>query len=158
MFLWIDPWVRKLGYALIQDDLTIVDAGILLQDKKNVTRQDQFNRMNQIVEFFDLLLDKHGSSITWAGIEQVFFTKFNQNNAEFVYGIRGALIVLLNKYNIAIKEYTPIELKKRITGNGKAQKALVQNMVMKLFRLENLPEYDDAADALGLAYLASKSQ
>ena len=50
-YLWIDPWVRKLGYALIDDDLKIIDAGILLQDKKSPTREDQFNRANQILEF-----------------------------------------------------------------------------------------------------------
>ena len=51
-YLGIDPWVRKLGYALIDDDLKIIDAGILLQDQKSPTREDQFNRANQIFDFF----------------------------------------------------------------------------------------------------------
>lgn len=59
MFLWIDPWVRKLGYALIDDDLNIIDAGILLQDKKSPTREDQFQRANQIIDFFENLLEKY---------------------------------------------------------------------------------------------------
>jgi Holliday junction resolvasome RuvABC endonuclease subunit len=48
-------------------------------------------------------------------IEKLFFTKFNQSNAEFVYGIRGALIMLFLKNKIKVKEFTPIELKKAIT-------------------------------------------
>ena len=56
MFLWIDPWVRKLWYALINDDLSIVDAWILLQDKKSPSREDQFQRSNQILKFFENLL------------------------------------------------------------------------------------------------------
>ena len=75
-------------------------------------------------------------------MEKLFFTKFNQNNAQFVYGIRGIILA--------------IELKKYITGNGKAEKILVQKIIMKLYKLQELPEYNDAADALGLAYLATR--
>ena len=60
--------------------------------------------------------------------------------------------------NIQIHEYTPIQLKKNITGNGKASKDLVKNCIKKIFGLEEAPEYDDAADALGLAYIASKQK
>ena len=73
-----------------------------------------------------------------------------------MYGIRGALAMLITNYGIPIVEYTPIELKKHITGNGKAGKELVQRVIKQMFGLENLPEYDDAADALGLARLAQK--
>lgn len=113
--------------------------------------------MKEIINFFEDLLNTYGNDIISAGVEQLFFTKFNQNNAEFVYGIRGALIILLQQYNIAYQEYTPIQLKKMITGNGKAQKQLVQNVIMKIYSLQSLPAYDDAADALGLAYLAMRS-
>jgi crossover junction endodeoxyribonuclease RuvC len=89
-------------------------------------------------------------------IEKLFFTKFNQNNAEFVYGLRGTLMMLFLKHNIKIKELTPIEVKKYITGSGKAEKHLVQKMVMKIFGLQEMPEYNDAADALAMAYIANK--
>jgi len=89
-------------------------------------------------------------------MEKLFFTKFKQNNAEFVYGIRGILLAMALKYWIKIKEFTPIELKKYITGNGKAEKILIQKTIMKLYKLQELPEYNDAADALGLAYLATR--
>ena len=51
MYLGIDPGVRKLWYALIDDNLNIIDAWILLQDKKSPTREDQFQRANQIFEY-----------------------------------------------------------------------------------------------------------
>ena len=89
-------------------------------------------------------------------MEQLFFTKFNQNNAEFVYGIRAILITLCLKNKIKIKEITPIQLKKYITGNAKAEKRLVQHCIMKLYNLKECPEFNDAADALGLAYVAMK--
>ena len=152
MFLWIDPWVRKLGYALIDNDLNIIDAGILLQDKKSPTREDQFQRANHILEFFDNLLLKY--SIDKVAIEKLFFTNYNQSNAEFVYAIRWALMMLFLRKNIKVLEYTPIELKKFITWNGKADKMLVQRTIKKFYKLQDIPEYNDAADALWFAYLA----
>lgn len=158
MFLWIDPWVRKLGYSLIDANMNIIEAGILLQDKKNVKREDYFDRMSEIMTFFRAFLKKYKGKIKSVGIEKLFFTSFNQSNAEFVYGIRWALIILCKNEKIKIHEYSPIELKKKITGSWSAQKILLQNMIMNIFNLENLPEYDDAADALWLAYLSMKEK
>ncbi len=155
MILWIDPGVRKLWYALIDDDLNIRDAGILLQKKVSPTREDQYERMLQISDFFTELFEKY--QVHTVSMEKLFFTKYNQNNAEFVFGIRAILLTMAMKKKIQIREFTPIELKKYITWNGRADKLLVQKMIMKLFRLQELPEYNDAADALGLAYLAIKT-
>ncbi|MEI8253931.1 MAG: crossover junction endodeoxyribonuclease RuvC [bacterium] len=68
------------------------------------------------------------------------------------------MISLFLRHHIQIKEYTPIQLKKFITGNGKAEKKLVQNCIMKLYRLKEFPEFNDAADALALAYIAMKTK
>lgn len=151
MILWIDPGIRKLGYALITKDLTIVDAGILLLDQDSPSRDDQFHRMTKIYDFFEKFIQEH--QIDTVCIEKLFFTKYNQSNAEFVYSIRGALCMLFVKHNIQIREYTPLEVKKRITGHGKAEKIMVQQFIMKIFWLSNLPAYADSADALWLAYL-----
>jgi len=156
MILGIDPGVRKLWYALINTDLTIVDAGILLQHQVSPTRDDQFARIVQIYDFFDELTQTY--SLQMVAIEKLFFTKFNQNNAEFVYGLRGALMMLFAKKWIPVKEFTPNEVKKYITGNGKAEKPFVQKMIMKIFRLQDIPAYNDAADALWLAYLGIKAK
>lgn len=154
MILWIDPGVRKLGYAIIDGERNIIDSWILLLDKKSPTRMDQFERMKEIEAYFVKLCKKH--TIQTMSMEKLFFTKFNQNNAEFVFGIRAILITLCLKHHIAIQEFTPIEVKKFVTGNGKAEKKLVQQCVMKLYGLKECPEFNDAADALALAYIASK--
>lgn len=156
MILWIDPWVRKLWYALVDKSMKIVDSGILLLEKKSPTREDQYQRMIEIEEYFTKLIKKN--KIQTMCMEKLFFTKFNQNNAEFVYGIRSILITLCMKNNIQIKEYTPIEVKKFITGNGKAEKNLVQKCIMKIYNLKDFPEFNDAADALALAYIASRTK
>jgi Holliday junction resolvasome RuvABC endonuclease subunit len=89
-------------------------------------------------------------------MEKYFITTFNLKNAEFIYGMRWVILTLALKNNIQIEEYTPIELKKRITWNGKADKKLVQKFITKLFHLKDTPEFHDAADALGLAFIANR--
>lgn len=153
--LAIDPWVRKLGYALVQDDMKIIDAGILLQNISSPTRMDQFARMQKIYHFFSEMLTE--IDISACVMEKLFFTNANQSNAEFVFGVRWILIALMLEKWIIVKEYTPIELKKYITGNGKADKLFVQKMIMKIYKLEAMPQYNDAADALWLAYIWIKT-
>lgn len=154
MILGIDPGIRKLGYALIQPNATIIDAGILLLEAKNPTRDDQYSRMLDIHDFFKELLEKY--DINTICMEKYYFTQYNRSNAEFVYGVRGIIMLLAKQHNCRIKEYTPIQIKKSITGSGKAGKMLMQKMIMKLFKLQELPKYHDAADALGLAWLGRK--
>ncbi len=153
MYLWIDPWIRKLGYALIKPDLLIEDAGILLLDKKKPTRTDNFHKIYEIQQFFEKIIKNY--DIKNICIEKLFFTNKNQANAEFVFGVRAVLSVLFIKNNISFCEYAPVHIKKYITGNGSANKDLVQRFVMNIFNLESIPEYHDAADALALAYIAS---
>lgn len=155
MILGIDPWIRKLWYALIQPDwLKIIEAGILQMDVKKTEREDQYQRMLEIQWFFTEIFDKY--DIKKLAMERYFFTKFNLGNAEFVYGMRWIVLALALKKWIEISEYTPLEIKKRITGNSKASKELMQQFTMKLYKLKDIPEYHDAADALWLAYIESK--
>lgn len=154
MILGIDPGIRKLWYALIEKDAHIVDAWILVLEAKNPSRDDQYSRMKDIHDFFKELLEKY--DINTISMEKYYFTQYNQSNAEFVYGVRGIVMLLAKQYDCRILEYTPIQIKKAITWTGKAGKMLMQKMIMKLFKLQELPKYHDAADALGLAWLGRK--
>jgi len=64
--------------------------------------------------------------------------------------------MLFSRHDIFLLEYTPIQLKKYITGNAQASKSLVTSVVKRLYKLDTAPHYHDTADALGLAYLAAQ--
>jgi len=160
MILGIDPWIRKLGYALVDNDLRIVDAWVLLlrHDSKKqwkITREEYRDRMHQIFAFFEKMNAEYAWKIDCVCVEKLFFTAKNQSNAEFVYGIRWCLMMLFQREGIELLEYTPMQLKKYITGNMKASKDLVVAVVKKLFSLDDIA-FHDTADALGLAYLAKQ--
>ncbi len=88
------------------------------------------------------------------GIEKLFFFK-NQKTVIDVAQSRGVLIHTIAKHGIPIYEYTPLQVKKGICGNGVATKLQVQNALKILFGLNEIPKPDDAADALAIAYITS---
>jgi len=83
-------------------------------------------------------------------IEKLFFTN-NQKTAMSVGQARGVILLSCFKNQIKIFEYTPLEVKSGITGNGKASKKEVQYMVRAILGLDDIPKPDDAADALAIA-------
>lgn len=153
MILWIDPWIKKLWYAVIENNLQILEAWALVLDTQNMKkREEQYQRMNEIFDFFQEIYKKY-PEIKVVSMERYFFTTFNKSNAEFIYGVRGILLADALKKDKKIIEYTPQELKKNITGNAKANKETIQKFIDKYFQLKDTPEYHDVSDALGLAFL-----
>lgn len=69
--------------------------------------------MKDIHDFFKELLEKY--DINTISMEKYYFTQYNQSNAEFVYGVRGIVMLLAKQYDCRILEYTPIQIKKAIT-------------------------------------------
>lgn len=135
--------------------MQVIDAGVLLQHDTKLTREKQFARMEEIWTFFVDMLEKY--PVSAVGMEKLYFTDRNMNNAEFVYGIRGALAMLFTTHKIPLHEWTPNELKKRVTGNGNASKELMLNVITRLYDLAEAPKWHDTADAMGLAWMVKRS-
>lgn len=56
---------------------------------------------------------------------------------------------------IPLVEFTPLQVKQGISGNGFAKKPQVQKALQMILKLSEIPRPDDAADALAIAYLTS---
>jgi crossover junction endodeoxyribonuclease RuvC len=79
---------------------------------------------------------------------------FSQHNVRTVMGTAQAgavAIVCAARRGLPVALYTPSEVKAAVTGSGRADKAQVTNMVMRLLRLADPPRPADTADALALA-------
>ncbi len=65
---------------------------------------------------------------------------------------RGMVMLAATQHGVPIFEYAPSKAKIAVVGTGRASKEQVQGMIQKLLNLPTLPEPEDAADALALAY------
>ena len=81
---------------------------------------------------------------------EIVFVNVNPQATLLLGQARGACLTALVSCDLAVSEYTALQMKKAVAGYGKAGKAEVQEMVMRLLKLPALPG-KDAADALGLA-------
>ena len=79
---------------------------------------------------------------------------FSQHNVRTVMGTAqaaGLAILAATRAGIPVALHTPSEVKAAITGSGRADKAQVGAMVMRLLRLAEAPKPADASDSLALA-------
>jgi crossover junction endodeoxyribonuclease RuvC len=83
-------------------------------------------------------------------VEEIFFNT-NLKTATTVSHGRAAIILAGEKNGIPMFEYTPLQVKKAVTGYGRATKKQVMEMTKNLLSLETVPKPDDAADALAIA-------
>ena len=140
-----DPGLAVTGYGVVRmvDGKCEAIAGGVIRTRKDTPRADRLR----------ILHDEARSLIeTYApigiGIEEVFFAT-NARTAMRTAEARGALLMAAT--GIPIRGYTPLQVKKRIAGYGKASKAQVQAMVKRLLYLAEMPKPDDMADGLALA-------
>ena len=83
-------------------------------------------------------------------VEELFFAT-NVRTAIAVAQARGVLLLATVESGVEVFEYTPLQVKKSVSGRGRASKAQVQKMVAVLLGLRETPQPDHAADALATA-------
>jgi crossover junction endodeoxyribonuclease RuvC len=81
---------------------------------------------------------------------EIVFVNVNPQSTLLLGQARGACITGLVSCDVAVEEYTALQLKQAVVGYGRAAKSQVQEMVKRLLKLPGLPG-PDAADALGMA-------
>jgi crossover junction endodeoxyribonuclease RuvC len=151
MILGIDPGINIVGFAFVEGtkkNPIIVDYGILHTEKQE--RNKTHLRILEIAQDLESLIIKYVP--TKAVIEDLFFFK-NAKTVISVAQARGVMLYLLAKHNVEVISVTPLQVKQTLTGYGRADKKQVQKMIQKIFELDELPKQDDAADALGMAWL-----
>jgi crossover junction endodeoxyribonuclease RuvC len=144
--LGIDPGTRNLGYCILElesDQYRLVEAG-LLKFKKNILKE----QILELTEGLDIILENF--SVDEVAIEDIFFA-YNPKTVLKLAQFRGALSlkILLSVGNY--EEYTPLQVKKSITGDGKATKAQVAFMVKRLLNIKKDVKPFDITDAMAVA-------
>ncbi|MFO7264738.1 MAG: crossover junction endodeoxyribonuclease RuvC [Limnochordales bacterium] len=89
-------------------------------------------------------------------IEELFFNK-NARSAMAVGQARGVILLAAAEAGLEVREFTPLEVKLAVTGQGRAAKEQVGYMVKALLALDEVPRPDDVTDALAVALTCAQT-
>ena len=144
--LGIDPGTRNMGYCLLKlgcEKFSLIEAGVLKFNQDHLKVQ-----ILEMTKGLDLILSAH--KVDTVAIEDIFYAH-NPKTVLKLAQFRGALSlkILLSVGDYA--EYTPLQVKKAITGNGKATKEQVAFMVKRLLKIKKEIRPFDISDAMAVA-------
>ena len=146
--LGVDPGLTRCGLGVVDGvagrPLTLIRTDV----KRTPPDADIGTRLLAIEQEIDEWLTAFGPDTV--AVERVF----SQHNVRTVMGTAQAgavAIVCAARRGIPVALHTPSEVKAAVTGSGRADKAQVTAMVVRLLRLADPPRPADAADALALA-------
>ena len=145
--LGIDPGLRVTGYGVIHQDkqkFTYESSGTIKTTKQDL---DLAARIKIIVTGIDEVIEKFSPNIV--AIEKVFVNT-NPQSTLLLGQARGAAIAAIVSKEINIYEYTALQIKKSVVGNGHADKLQVQTIVQRLLKFPSFP-CSDSGDALACA-------
>jgi crossover junction endodeoxyribonuclease RuvC len=144
--LGIDPGLRVTGFGVIEkhgNELIYIASGcIKSNDKASLPERIKtlFAGISEVIATYQP---------DQAAVEKVF-VNVNPQSTLLLGQARGAAISALVHADLPVAEYTALQVKQAVVGNGKAAKEQVQHMVVRLLNLAGAPTAD-AADALACA-------
>lgn len=147
IILGIDPGYAILGYGVLEAEgakMRAIDCGVIETTPK-MTFPERLERLySGTVALIERFRPDH------IAFEELFFYR-NTTTALAVAAARGVAILASQQAGLPLFEYTPMQIKLSVTGDGHADKLQMQTMVKLLLKLSRIPKPDDAADALGVA-------
>ena len=144
--LGIDPGTRNCGYAIVEkngNSIKLIEAGLIKIKTKILQEQ-----IVEMTEGFDLIFGKH--EIDEVSIEDMFYA-FNPKTVIKLAQFRGAISLKILQEFGNFAEYTPLQVKQAVTGNGKATKEQVAFMVKRLLGVKKEIKPLDITDAIAIA-------
>lgn len=144
--LGIDPGTKNCGYAVLEkisNKKILTEAGLI----KIAPDKLQF-QITQLCEGLDLVFRTH--KIDAVAIEDIFFA-YNPKTVLKLAQFRGALSLKILQIHGEFSEYTPLQVKKAITGKAKAAKEQVAFMVKKMLGITKEIKPLDVTDAIAIA-------
>lgn len=147
VILGIDPGYAIMGYGVVEASGTTHkarDYGVI-ETAVSMPFPQRLERLyTGVVALIELYKPDH------VAFEELFFYR-NVTTAMQVGAGRGVALLAAQQLLLPLYEYTPMQIKLAVTGNGHADKKQVQHMVRAILCLRECPRPDDAADALAVA-------
>lgn len=143
-----DPGLERTGYGVLQVDGArprLIEAG-LIRIPRDLPLSE---RLSHLYRGAREVIDEY-KPIAIA-VEELFSHYERPATAVLMGHARGVLLLAIAQSGISSHGYLPTRVKKLMTGSGRATKEQVQRAVQAEFRLAQLPDPPDVADAIAIA-------
>jgi crossover junction endodeoxyribonuclease RuvC len=145
--LGIDPGTVNMGYGVVEsnnDNLAMIDCGALVASERSPIGE----RLCYL--YRELLCIMENYQPDMVAVEQPFVAS-NARSALAIGRAQAIALLAAATQGIPAQEYTPAKVKQSVANYGASSKAQVQEMVRLQLNLSEVPQPDDAADALAVA-------
>lgn len=146
--LGIDPGLNITGYSVLtveQGRFGIVEAGIIRSRRKDALGV----RLKEIHEGLSDVLQRLKPDCV--GLEELYSHYSRPTTAIIMGHARGVIALACAQHDVQVHSYAATQIKKVMTGNGRAPKTQVQQAVASQLNLDCVPEPADVADAAAIA-------
>ena len=145
--LGVDPGTIVHGYGLIEsvrDEMTLVHYDSI----KCKARSDMSERLLFLYDGLTQVVDKYEPDVM--AVESPFVGE-NIKSALAIGKAQAIVLLVAAKHGLPIFEYSPAKIKHHVADYGASSKEQMQEMVKLLLDLDEIPQPNDAADALAVA-------
>ena len=156
--LGVDPGLNITGYSVLEaasGRIQVCEAGVV----RGRARGDLAERVCAIHQGIAEVIDSYKPASL--ALEELF-SHYKRPRTSILMGhARGVICLAAAQAGLGVHHYSATQVKRILTGNGRAPKLQMQQAIMRELRLDALPEPADVADALAIAlchhYLAKKT-
>lgn len=147
-YLGIDPGLNRTGYALLERAASgpILREGGVIRSTRSKSLAQRVHEIGHGLR--EVLKDLEPQLMA---VEQVFSFGPNPKTALLMAHVRGAILMTATDFEIPIVHYTPTQIKRLLTGSGRASKEQIQHAICNELQLKEILEPNDVADASAIA-------
>lgn len=147
-YLGVDPGLNRTGYSLLERTPRgprLKEAGVI----RSTAKESLAHRVGEIGGGLREVIAEFQPAVV--AIEQVFSFGRNPKTALLMAHARGAILLVAAERGIPVLHFTPTQVKRILTGSGRASKQQVQLAIQSEFGLKEVLEPNDVADATAVA-------
>ncbi|MFH1664775.1 MAG: crossover junction endodeoxyribonuclease RuvC [Candidatus Omnitrophota bacterium] len=147
--LGVDPGLLRTGYGLIEGDdpdrLKLIEAGVI----RTAPEDGIAVRLAHIHENIADIIKEHRPGIL---VLEKLYSHYKHPTTSILMGhARGVICLACGQNGVRLVNYAATRVKKAVTGNGRASKDQIRNMVRSILGLKTYPDPVDISDALAMA-------
>jgi crossover junction endodeoxyribonuclease RuvC len=146
--LGVDPGLNITGYAVVEKRLgrlAVVEAGMI----RGRSRGDLAARLHEVHEGITDVIASLKPEVL--AIEELYSHYERPRTAILMGHARGVICLAAVQAGLPMRSYSSTQVKRMLTGNGRAPKSQVQQAICHEFSLAAPPEPPDVADAIAIA-------